>query len=891
MSKKLLIVESPAKVKTIGKVLGSGYAVMASYGHVRDLPNREGSVDTENDFAMQYEVIERNAKYVDQIARAAKDADEILLATDLDREGEAISWHIAEILRSKKLVKDKPMHRVTFAEITPKAIKEAIKHPRPLAMDLVNAQQARRALDYLVGFNVSRVLWRKLSGAKSAGRVQSPALRMICEREDEIEAFVAQEYWTIEAGLNQHGAVFGAKLTHYENNKLSQFDLNEAGSANAARASLLGLAARQGGTPPKGPLGALKVTDIQRKDRQRRPSPPFITSTLQQEASRKLGFGAQRTMRTAQALYEGVNTSEGQVGLITYMRTDSVNLSNDALSDLRAAISSLYGAHLLPAAPVEYKSKNKNAQEAHEAIRPTSALRTPESVRKYLKDDEFRLYELVWKRSIACQMKPAILNTVSVDLECGRGNSFRATGSTVVEAGFLTVYEEGRDVKSEDDESSMLPVLTVGELVGLETLSADQHFTEPPPRFSEATLVKAMEEIGIGRPSTYATIVQVLQAREYVTLENKKFYPTDVGRVLTKFLSSSFGDYVDYEFTARLEDELDEIAGGEKPHLPLLQRFWKRLQSLIEQTEGLTRAEASSARVLGIDPVSGLEVSVRVGKYGSFAQIGVKEDDNKPRFASLRAEQRIATITLEEALKLFDLPRKLGPDREGREMTVAIGRFGPYVKVGSQYVSLAKTDDPYEVDAKRAQELIDEKAAMLAARTIKSFNDGAIQVLRGKFGPYITDGSKNGKIPKTIEPESLTLEDCLAALETATPSKYKSKAAAAKSSTERAKRSLEQRKTRTVSAEPKLVSAAQIAKAEKAAAKKAGAKKPATKQAAAKKTAAKKTGAKKTGAKKTGAKKSPAKKATSATGQIAAKKPAAKKAASKKPAAKTAAKK
>jgi len=863
MSKKLLIVESPAKVKTIGKVLGKDYAVMASYGHVRDLPPKDGSIDTENGFAMRYEIIERNAKYVDQIVKAAKDVDEILLATDLDREGEAISWHIAEILRSKKLTKDLPMNRVTFSEITPKAIRAAIANPRPLAMDLVNAQQARRALDYLVGFKVSKVLWAKVSGAKSAGRVQSPALRMITEREDEIESFIAQEYWTIEAGLNQNGGVFSAKLTHYQTEKLSQFDLNEAGSANAARANLLGHAMRIGETArAAGPLGALKVTDIQRKDRQRRPAAPFTTSTLQQEASRKLNFGAQRTMRTAQSLYEGVATGEGQVGLITYMRTDSVNLSNDALADLRATISNLFGPHLLPAAPIEYKNKSKNAQEAHEAVRPSSAARTPESVRKYLKDDEFRLYELIWKRTIACQMKPAVLNTVSVDLECGKGNSFRANGSTVVEAGFLTVYEEGRDVKTEDDESNMLPVLTIGDLVPLETLDADQHFTEPPPRYSEATLVKQMEEIGIGRPSTYASIIQVLLARDYVILENKRFTPTDVGRVLIRFLSGSFPDYVDYEFTAKLEDELDEIAAGEKQPIPLLEKFWKRLTELVALTENLTRAEASNARVLGVDPVSGKEISVRIGRFGPFAQIGTKDDEDKPKFASLRPGQKMDFVTLDDALKLFELPRKLGPDHQGREITVAVGRFGPFAKVGPMYVSLAKTDDPYEITHARAVELIQEKEAMLAARVIKTFNDGAIQILQGKYGPYITDGVKNGKILKGMEALDLSLEDCLAALEIAPKGKPKSSAAAAKSATERAKRDIKASRGKSATVKTAKKVASKTAKADLAgvAVKKPVVKKAIVKKAVVKKAAAKKPVAKKAGAKKAGAKKKVVKK-------------------------------
>jgi DNA topoisomerase I len=450
------------------------------------------------------------------------------------------------------------------------------------------------------------------------------------------------------------------------------------------------------------------------------------------------------------------------------------------------------------------------------------------------------------------------LNTVSVDLQCGKGNMFRANGSTVAEAGFLTVYEEGRDVKSEDDESNMLPVLTLGDVVPLESMLADQHFTEPPPRFSEATLVKQMEEIGIGRPSTYASIVQVLLARDYATLENKRFYPTDVGRVLIRFLSNSFSDYVDYEFTARLEDELDEIALGEKQHIPLLHRFWKRLRELIAQSDSVTRAEASNARVLGVDPVSGKEVSVRIGRYGPFAQIGTKDDEEKPKFASLRPGQKMDFIELDAALKLFELPRKLGPDLKGREMTVAIGRFGPFVKVGSMYVSLPKEEDPYEVTAPRAMELIRDKEVALAERVIKSFNDGTIEVLKGKFGPYITDGNKNGKIPKGMEPMDLTLEDCLAALEAAPKGKPKSSAAAAKNATERAKRDVAARrgKSATVkkpaakSTKVKLLSNAEIgALSAKNPAPKV-AKKPAAKKPAAKKTTAKKAAAKKVVAKR-----------------------------------------
>jgi DNA topoisomerase I len=849
---------------------------------VRDLPSKDGSVDVANDFQMSYQIIERNNKHVDQIAKAARDCDEILLATDLDREGESISWHIAEILRNKRLLKDKTIQRVTFSEITPRAIKEAIAKPRPLAMNLVNAQQARRALDYLVGFNLSPLLWRKVQPGLSAGRVQSPALRMIVEREEEIERFIAREYWTIDAGLNQNGASFSAKLTHFHGEKLDQFELNNSDVANQVRSELLGHAMRQG----TGPLGALKVSDIQRKDRQRRPSAPFTTSTLQQEASRKLGFGAQRTMRLAQSLYEGASTSEGQVGLITYMRTDSVSLSNDALVELRQLITQQYGPSLLPAAPVEYKNKSKNAQEAHEAIRPSSAMRTPASLRQYLNADELALYELIWKRTVACQMKPATLNTVSVDLECGQGNIFRATGSTVVDPGFLLVYEEGRDQKSEDDDNSnMLPVLIVGERIPLETLVADQHFTEPPPRYSEATLVKAMEEIGIGRPSTYATIIQVLLAREYVTLENKRFRPTDIGRVVSNFLSGHFTRYVDYDFTARLEDELDAVARGEEDYVPVLRRFWDPFKQLVdEKAESVTRAEVSNARVLGIDPESGKEVSVRLGRFGPFAQIGTKDDDEKPKFASLRPGQRMDSIQLDEALKLFDLPRKLGPDHQQREITIAIGRFGPFAKVGSMYVSLGKEDDPYTISRERAVELIQAKEAALAARIIKTFNDGAVQVLQGKYGPYITDGQRNGKVPKDVEPADLTLEDCMTALDAAPKGKPKSRSAAAKGATERAKREVARQRGKTVGAKKTSAktAAAKNAKAKKApSAKRASAKllshdemrsldaaddagqgkKSTTKKTAAKKSSAKKkTAAKKAGAKRASSKTAAAKK-------------------------------
>ncbi|MFL6592241.1 MAG: type I DNA topoisomerase, partial [Luteimonas sp.] len=515
MAKNLLIVESPAKAKTINKYLGKDFTVLASYGHVRDLVPKEGAVDPAHGFAMRYDLIEKNERHVDAIAKAAKSADHLFLATDPDREGEAISWHIAEILRDRGLLKDKSLQRVVFTEITPRAIKEAMNQPRAIAANLVDAQQARRALDYLVGFNLSPVLWRKVQRGLSAGRVQSPALRMIVEREEEIEAFVAREYWSIEAECAHPAQPFTAKLSKLDGKKFEQFTVTDGDSAQAARERIVRAA-----------NGALHVTDVASKERKRRPSPPFTTSTLQQEASRKLGFTTKRTMQVAQKLYEGVAIGdEGTVGLISYMRTDSLNLSGDALGEIRDVIARDFGTRALPDKPNFYQNKSKNAQEAHEAVRPTSALRTPAQVARHLSDDERRLYELIWKRAVASQMVPATLNTVSVDLAAGSEHSFRASGTTIVDPGFLAVYEEGKDTRGKDDEDEgrKLPAMKTGDRVPLERIHADQHFTQPPPRFSEASLVKALEEYGIGRPSTYASIIGTLLARKYVELDNRRF--------------------------------------------------------------------------------------------------------------------------------------------------------------------------------------------------------------------------------------------------------------------------------------------------------------------------------------------------------------------------------
>ncbi|MGY0633839.1 DNA topoisomerase I [Luteimonas sp. A478] len=759
MAKNLLIVESPAKARTINKYLGKDFHVLASYGHVRDLVPKEGAVDPEQGFRMRYDLIDKNEKHVEAIAKAAAKADTIYLATDPDREGEAISWHIVEILRERGLLEDKELHRVVFTEITPRAIKEAMASPREVSDNLVDAQQARRALDYLVGFNLSPVLWRKVQRGLSAGRVQSPALRMIVDREEEIEAFVSREYWSIAAECAHPSQPFSARLNKLDGEKFGQFTITDGDTAEAARERIAAAAA-----------GALQVTDVISKERKRRPAPPFTTSTLQQEASRKLGFTTSRTMRVAQKLYEGVAIGEeGTVGLITYMRTDSVSLSGEALGEIRDVIARDFGTESVPDKPNFYKTKAKNAQEAHEAIRPSSALRTPAQVAKFLDDDGRRLYELIWKRAVACQMVPATLNTVSVDLAAGSAHSFRASGTTVVFAGFLAVYEEGKDNKNadEDDEGRKLPLMKTGDRIPLERILANQHFTEPPPRFTEASLVKTLEEYGIGRPSTYASIIQTLQFRQYVELESRRFRPSDVGRAVSKFLSNHFTRYVDYDFTAKLEDELDAVSRGEEEWVPLLEKFWSPFKELVDdKMESVDRSQATGARELGTDPKTGKPVSVRLGRYGPYAAIGSTAEDaeDKPKFASLRPGQSMHTISLEQALELFLLPRVLG-EHKGEEVSVGIGRFGPFAKRGTTYASLKKEDDPYTVDFDHAVALIEEKEEIIRNRIIKEFEGSDIQVLNGRYGPYISDGKLNGKIPKDREPASLTLEEVVKLLE------------------------------------------------------------------------------------------------------------------------------
>jgi DNA topoisomerase-1 len=609
MSTNLVIVESPAKAKTIKKYLGKGFEVLASYGHVRDLIPKEGAVDPEHDFAMKYQVIERNSRHIDAIAKALKKAETLYLATDPDREGEAIAWHLYELLKDKSVLKDKGVYRVVFHEITKRAINEAIEHPRDLSTDLVNAQQARRALDYLVGFNLSPLLWKKVRRGLSAGRVQSPALRMIVEREEEIEKFKPREYWTIEADLEKDSQAFTARLTHLHNKKLGQFSIHGEDKARAAERELTEAA-----------NGELTVSSIEKKQRKRNPAAPFTTSTLQQEASRKLGFTAKRTMTVAQQLYEGIDIGDGATGLITYMRTDSVTLANEALEELRQLISARYGADKLPKTPYQFKTKAKNAQEAHEAIRPTSATNVPDDIKSHLSSDQYKLYNLIWKRTVACQMVHATINTVGVDFAVGDGNILRSTGSTVVDPGFMAVYEEGvDDAKKNAGEDNRLPRLEQGDKVKLYKIRSEQHFTEPPPRYSEASLVKALEEHGIGRPSTYATIISTLQQREYVTLEKRRFEPTDVGRIVSKFLTTHFTRYVDYDFTARLEDQLDEVSRGEKEWVPLMKEFWYPFRELVkDKEESVSRAEVTTEALDEECPKCGKKLNIRLGRRGRF---------------------------------------------------------------------------------------------------------------------------------------------------------------------------------------------------------------------------------------------------------------------------------
>ena len=776
MTAALVIVESPAKARTLNRYLGSGYTVMASNGHVRDLLPKSGAVKPEKDFAMQYEIIDRNSRSVDAIARALKKSDVLYLATDPDREGEAISWHLYELLNDRGVLEQKEVKRVVFHEVTKDAVLRALESPGELSWDLINAQQARRALDYLVGFNLSPLLWKKIRTGLSAGRVQSPALRMIVEREEEIEQFKTREYWTVEADLTRSGTGFSARLVRFDDNKVEQFTITDGERAQQVAGHLENSAAAQvseaagGDDPDAGSaagIGVLVVSKVDRKQRKRHPAPPFITSTLQQEAVRKLGFTAAQTMRIAQQLYEGIDTGEGSVGLITYMRTDSVSLAAEAIREMRSFIETKYGTDYLPEHARRFKTRSKNAQEAHEAVRPTSIFRVPQEIKQKLSWDQYRLYDLIWKRALASQMAHAVIDTVAVDFACGPGALLRANGATVVEKGFTVLYTEGKDDQKQaqpgEAADGKLPPLKAGDMATLLKIRPEQHFTEPPPRFSEATLVKTLEEYGIGRPSTYAAIISTLRNREYVELEKKRFVPTDVGRIVNKFLTEHFTSYVNYDFTAKLEDELDAVSRGEKEWRPLMKEFWEPFSARIKEKEGgVSRDEAVTPRNLGNDPESGRPVTVRMGRYGAYVQVGTREDEEKPKFANLRADQRMDSVSLDEALELFRLPRELGVSEAGEKISVNVGRYGPYVRYDNKFVSLEETDDPYTVDLPRALELVREKKAADAEKYIKVFEKEGISILNGRYGPYLTDGKKNVKIPKDKEPGDLTLEECRA---------------------------------------------------------------------------------------------------------------------------------
>lgn len=870
----VVIVESPAKAKTINKYLGSDYKVLASYGHVRDLPAKDGSVRPDDDFDMSWEVDAKAAKRLSEIAEAAKGADRLILATDPDREGEAISWHVLEVLQKKRALKSAQVQRVVFNAITKAAVTEAMANPRDLDMELVEAYLARRALDYLVGFTLSPILWRKLPGSRSAGRVQSVALRIIVDRELEIERFKTQEYWTVEAEVAAGGDPFTARLVKHQGKRLSKFDLANEASAFAARDAVK--------------AASFKVTSVERKPGRRSPPPPFTTSTLQQEASRKLGFNAQRTMQAAQKLYEGVDIGGETVGLITYMRTDGVQTAPEALDEARVVIGGLYGKDYVPEKPRLYATKAKNAQEAHEAIRPTSLARNPGKLR--LEGDLGRLYELIWKRMIASQMEAARIEDTNINLESADGQTgLRATGRVVTFPGYLAVYEEGKD-DPEDEESGRLPQVADGAAATVRSAKADQHFTEPPPRYSEASLVKKMEELGIGRPSTYASILTVLRDRAYVRMEKQRFVPEDKGRLLCAFLLEFFGRYVEYDFTASLEERLDLVSAGDLDWKVLLREFWEDFSRKIGEmgelrisdvltaldealgphlfppkadgsdpracptcgtgrmslkssrfgpflgcsnypecrytrpltaTEEGAEAEAGD-RELGKDPVTGETVWLKSGRFGPYVQLGEGE---KPKRASLPKGWSAADMDLEKALRLLRLPREVGAHPEdGKPILAGIGRFGPFVQHNGTYANLPSVDEVFEVGLNRAVDLIATKLAGrrggAEAAALKDLGphptDGQpIRILSGRYGPYIKHGSTNANVPRGADPLSVTLEQAVALIAERE----------AKGGGKKAKKPAR--------------AAAKTADGEAKATKKAPAKKTAAKKATTKKTAAK----------------------------------------------------
>jgi len=820
----VVVVESPAKAKTINKYLGSGFTVLASYGHVRDLPSKDGSVEPDNDFAMSWEVDAKSAKRINDIADALKGADKLILATDPDREGEAISWHVLEILNRKKAIKGAQVQRVTFNAITKSAVQEAMARPRDIDMELVDAYLARRALDYLVGFSLSPVLWRKLPGAKSAGRVQSVALRLVVDREIEIEAFRTQEYWTVEADVSAGSDPFVARLAKHDGKKLTKFDLGDEAAAHTARAAVQ--------------AATFKVTAVEKKPARRTPPPPFTTSTLQQEASRKLGFSAQRTMQAAQKLYEGVDIGGETTGLITYMRTDGVQAAPEALEEARQVIGGIYGREYVPESARHYKTKAKNAQEAHEAIRPTSLNRNPGKLR--LDGDLGRLYELIWKRMIASQMEAARIERTTIDLDSSDGRTgLRASGQVIQFPGYLAVYEEGRD-DAEDEDGARLPAVNEGAQARVITARADQHFTEPPPRYSEASLVKKMEELGIGRPSTYASILTVLRDRAYVRMDKNRFIPEDKGRLVTAFLEQFFARYVEYDFTAALEEKLDLVSAGELNWKALLREFWTdfnaaigeigelrtthvldalndalgphifpdkgdgtdprgcptcgtgrlslktgkfgafigcsnypecRFTRQIAQNEG-DEAGENADRELGVDPKTGEVVWLKNGRFGPYVEAVGAE---KPRRASLPKLWPPATIDIDKALRLLNLPREVGMHPEdGKPILAGIGRYGPYVQHDGTYANLESAEEVFDVGLNRAVTVLAEKKSgakfgRTEATSLKDLGahpeDGApVKVLSGRYGPYIKHGSTNANVPKGKDPKDVTLEEAVVLL-------------------------------------------------------------------------------------------------------------------------------
>ena len=802
MAKNLLIVESPAKAKTLKKYLGKDFEVLASYGHVRDLVPKNGAVDVDNDYAMNYETIARNSKHMDDIAKAAALADTIMLAPDPDREGEAIAWHISELLKTKRALKGKIFNRVVFYEITQSAVQEAVAHPRQIAMPLVNAQQARRALDYLVGFNLSPLLWRKIRPGLSAGRVQSPALRLIVERELEIEKFISEEYWTVHLDTQKNSTPFKAKLFQYQGKKLEQLSISSHKEFDSVLSKLT-----EAKLPPK-------VVRVEKKGRLRSPAAPFTTSTLQQEAVRKLGMTSDRTMRTAQSLYEGVDIGGETIGLISYMRTDSVSLANEAVAEIRNYIKTNFSADYLPSKQPVYKSKTKNAQESHEAIRPTSILRTPDSVREYLGIDQMRLYEMIWKRTLACQMTQARYDTVSVDIRLSSDDTFfRTSGQTLIFPGFIGVYMEDVDDVEEED-SSKLPPLVEGDLLPIDKLYGEQHFTQPPPRFSEASLVKSLEEYGIGRPSTYATIISTLQAREYAILDKKRFMPTDVGRVVIKFLTEHFTRYVDYDFTANLENELDAVSEGKLDWIPVLDSFWKGFNKLLidkkdvdrpgtelldeacpkcgkplskrlgkrgsfigctaypdcDYTRSLGEEENTGdlRKELGMFPETNKPVLLLRGPYGFYVQLGevIEGEMTKPKRVSWPKLLPIENADLETALKLLSLPRELGlnPD-SGKKVIVNIGRFGPYIGHDGKFKSIPQNESIFDITLDRAIDLLSQAktGGNTVLRTLGEHPDdkSVIEVCSGRYGNYVRQGKINATLPKSVTVESITLDKAL----------------------------------------------------------------------------------------------------------------------------------